>query len=94
MHDKLAIRLWIERRLGRHDNVVDFYFFGSFLTSACEFRDVDVVVIFSAWDQYSFLVNTSRLFRCRFGIPLHIQSFHTAQHEVIDQFLRDAGVPR
>ncbi|WP_366512055.1 nucleotidyltransferase domain-containing protein [Mesorhizobium sp.] len=63
------MKLWIERALRRNVEVVNFYFFGSILTPTRNLGDVDVVVVFSAWDQYNFLMDTCRSFRCRFGIP-------------------------
>ncbi|TJV20777.1 MAG: hypothetical protein E5Y04_30705 [Mesorhizobium sp.] len=94
MLDKEAAKFWIETNLRRRDTVDRFYFFGSFATPSKKIGDVDIVVIFSTFDQYGFLVETCRNFRDKFGISLHIQSFHIDQIEEIEEFLKMANINR
>ncbi|TIL67743.1 nucleotidyltransferase domain-containing protein [Mesorhizobium sp.] len=91
MLDKNAAKLWIETRLRRNHQVENFYFFGSFVTDSGKIGDVDIVVIFSAWDQYKFLGSTRQDFANEFGLALHIQSFHVDQRKEINAFLNKAS---
>jgi predicted nucleotidyltransferase len=94
MLDREATKSWIETTLRRRDTVERFYFFGSFTTPSRKIGDIDILVIFSTLDQYEFLIETSRNFRDKFEIPLHIQSFHIDQTEEIDNFLKRANINR
>lgn len=64
--------------------------FGSILTSGSP-NDIDLILISDEWDIRAALTNLRYSFRRRFGLNLHIQSFHVSQTVEIESFLQRAS---
>ena len=92
MPDLLKIRSWLEDATSRHSSpFAKCILFGSILTSS-ESADVDVVLVSNDWNIKGHLREMRLSFIAEFGLPLHIQTFHSSQIEKIDEFLNRAKI--
>jgi hypothetical protein len=91
MPDKSKIIKWLCSAFSANEQIVEHRIFGSFSLGARYIGDVDVIIIFSEWDQRGFLKRLQDSFFDEFNIKLHVQAFHFEQKREIGAFLSEVA---
>lgn len=90
MPERKKIVDWLDAERLSNQQIVAYQLFGSFARNEKHFCDIDVLIVFSEWDQANFLQGLAKRFNQEFSIALHIQGFHITQTDAINMFLERA----
>lgn len=87
---KSRIYKWLLSKCLHQRKFKKAYVFGSFVYTGRLYRDVDILLVVSAWNVAKEIEYLRTTFRHIFQMRLHIQKYHTSQVLQLHAFLKNA----